>query len=207
MNKKGIVLFDIDRTIFDSEKLGNKMNQKIKILLGGVSDDILLSVKKKYMDSLKFDREYSPENYINVICSELNFKKPELLNDVYYGKENIYEDCVFPDAYTIFEELRPLYDLGIFSEGTKKFQNHKFASSGLKRYFDPELVFIFDNKSLPKSLNLIPNDSIIVDDKESVCEYLTKANIKAIWLNKKDDRISNNFQTIHNLLELKEKLM
>jgi FMN phosphatase YigB (HAD superfamily) len=207
MNKKGIVLFDIDRTIFDSEKLVSKINQRMKKLLGDINEDLFLSIKKKYMDSLKFDREYNPENYINVICSELNFKNPELLEDIYYGKENIYEDCVFPDAYKIFEELKTPYKLGIFSEGTIRFQNHKFISSGLKKYFEPELVFIFDNKSLPESLNIIPKDSIIVDDKESVCEYLTKAEFRAVWLNKKDDRISNNFQTIDNLLELKEKLL
>lgn len=207
MNKKGIVLFDIDRTIFDSEKLVSKINQRMGKLLGDINEELFLSIKEKYMNSLKFDREYDPENYIDVICSELNFKKPELLKSIYYGTENIYEDCAFPDAYKIFEELKPSYKLGIFSEGTTRFQNHKFISSGLKKYFEPELVFIFDNKSLPESLNIIPKDPIIVDDKESVCEYLIKANIKAIWLNKKDDRISNNFQTIHNLLELKGKLM
>ena len=96
--------------------------------------------------------------------------------------------------------------MGIYSEGTAKFQNHKFRSLGLDRYFDNDLIFIVDAKDTKEVLNKIPKDAIIVDDKETICGFLTKNDIRAIWLNRKDNRKSDKFETIYSLFDLLDVL-
>jgi hypothetical protein len=76
----------------------------------------------------------------------------------------------------------------------------------LNEYFDKDLIFILDAKDNKEAVNKIPKGAIVVDDKERICEFLTEHRIKAIWLNKKDGRVSPNFQTIHNLVELPDYL-
>lgn len=203
MTSKGIILFDIDRTLFDTDKLNRETNKKIADLLD-VDEDVLFSVKKKYTDALESRRKFDPENYIKVLRKKFNYKTPKLLEDVYYGKENIYENCVYSEVYKVLDNLSAKYSLGIFSEGTKRYQNHKFISSGLKNYFEPDLIFIFDAKDEDKVLLKIPKEAVIVDDKESICTFLTKKGFKAIWLNKNDDKESPDFPTIHKLLGLRD---
>ena len=96
---------------------------------------------------------------------------------------HIYNVNVYKETLEVLEKLKDKYRLGIYSEGTKKFQNHKFKSLGLNKYFDKDLIFI-------------------VDDKETICEFLTKNEIRAIWLNRKDNRKSDKCETIYSLFEL-----
>lgn len=115
---------------------------------------------------------------------------------------HIYKENVFTETFEILEKLRNRFKFGIFSEGTTKFQNHKFKSMNLERYFDKNLIFIVDAKDTKEAINKIPKSAIIVDDKEHICGFLTKNKRKAIWLNKTDNRVNPNFETIHGLLDL-----
>lgn len=124
--------------------------------------------------------------------------------DVYYSTENEcwYKDSVFPETYEVFEKIKSKYRLGVYSEGTKRFQNYKFNSMGISDLLDKDLIFIFDHKTNPSAISKIPKEAIIIDDKESVCEYLADNGFTAIWLNKNDERQNPRFKTIHNLSEL-----
>ncbi|KKP39430.1 MAG: hypothetical protein UR29_C0007G0081 [Candidatus Woesebacteria bacterium GW2011_GWC2_33_12] len=115
---------------------------------------------------------------------------------------HIYNVNVYKETLEVLEKLKDKYRLGIYSEGTKKFQNHKFKSLGLNKYFDKDLIFIVDAKDTKEVLEKIPKDAIIVDDKETICEFLTKNEIRAIWLNRKDNRKSDKCETIYSLFEL-----
>lgn len=59
-----------------------------------------------------------------------------------------------------------------------------------------------DAKDTREVLKRIPKFAIIIDDKESICEYLNQNNIKTIWLNKTNGHVNLNFETIHSLLDL-----
>jgi FMN phosphatase YigB (HAD superfamily) len=199
--QKGIILFDIDRTIFDTDAMVKDIDE--------ATTKILKSSNLVSLRVLNKSRRFSPENYTKILCKKFKFESQEKLLEVFYSEkyEYIYKDNVFPETKVVLDGLKGDYQLGIFSEGTAKFQNNKFRSMGLNEYFDKDLIFIFDAKDTKEAIQKIPKDAIMVDDKERICEFLTKNGIKAVWLNKNDDRVSPNFPTVHNLLELPAKLM
>jgi FMN phosphatase YigB (HAD superfamily) len=206
MTKKGIILFDIDKTIFDTYKFKRITSEKIGLLLNKDVEEILSS-DEEYTNNLPHRIDFDPATFSVFLCKTFNFGKNKLIEDIYYSDKNCYEECVYPGVKQVLNELESNYELGIFSEGTKKFQNHKFRSLGLDDYFNEDLIFIRDAKNTPEVMKELPVEATIVDDKEHICEFLTKNGFKAIWLNKIDDRESANFPTIHNLLELPRMLV
>ncbi|HTK03218.1 MAG TPA: HAD family hydrolase [Alphaproteobacteria bacterium] len=200
MDKK-VLLFDIDRTIFDTDKLLELQYESFAKIIN--TPDIE-DFHKFWDNTLSGERHITSEERLNLICSEFKIQDFDLLSNVYYGNEYkyIYEESVFPQTKIVLNKLTEKFRLGIFSEGTEKYQNHKFKSLNLHDYFDKDLVFIFDAKDTQEALVKIPHGAIIVDDKERICQFLTENKIRAIWLNKNDDRNSSNFKTIHSLLEL-----
>lgn len=206
--QKGIILFDIDRTIFDTNKFSEALGIALWKVIKKVSLEEIQKAKHEFISSLNADREFDPEIFIKFLCDKFDFKNQKLLLDVFYGSENRhwFTDFIFPETFEIFKELEDEFRFGVYSEGTKEFQNYKFNSMKISNYLDKDLIFILGHKTNPEAVSKIPEGSIIVDDKESVCKYLTDNGIKAIWLNIKDDRVGLNFPTIHNLLELPNKL-
>ncbi len=209
MNSKGIILFDIDRTIFDTNKLSVLLESGISKVIKKASVEEVRDAKKEFVSSLSADREFDPENLITFLCQKFDFYDRGSLMDVYYSTENKfwYKDLVFPEVYEIIKKLKSKYRLGVYSEGTKRFQNYKFNSMGISNLLDKDLIYIFEHKTNPESIFKIPKEAIIIDDKESVCEYLADNGFKPIWLNNKDDGDSNKFTTIHSLTELPKLLL
>jgi FMN phosphatase YigB (HAD superfamily) len=201
MNKKRIILFDIDKTIYNTDHQAEDFDKLISDVLGR-SDVVSLKDSND-------DRQFSPEVYTKRLCDKYNFENQDKLLEVFYGDKykHIYRDNVFPETRIVLDKLKCDYQLGIYSEATHKFQTHKFKSTGLEKYFEKDLVFILDAKDTEGAIKNIPEGAMVVDNNERICEFLTEHGIKAIWLNKKDDRVSLNFQTIHNLLELPSELM
>jgi FMN phosphatase YigB (HAD superfamily) len=209
MIQKGIVLFDIDRTIFDTDGMIIDLDEALLAILGYPNTESFKKVEEDYIEILMHDRYFIPEDYVKMLCVKFNFSDQKKLLDVFYDDKykHVYKDNVFPETIKVISILKNKFDFGIFSEGTSKFQNNKFRSMDLNKYFDKDLIFIVDVKDTREVIKRIPKSAIVIDDKEKICKFLTSNGIRAIWLNKKDDRISDKFQTIHNLLELPDKLM
>ncbi len=204
MKSKGILLFDIDRTILDTTKLSSYFESGLKEVFKNSSLEEIKAAKNDYTFSLSDKIEFDPENFATFLCKSLDFNDKNKILEIYYGQKfrNWYKNSVFNETYEVIEKLKDKYRLGIYSEGTKRFQNYKFDSMGISDLLDKNLIFIFDHKTNPKSISKIPKEAIVVDDKESVCEYLVGNKFKVIWLNKLDIRKSTKFKTIHSLLEL-----
>lgn len=204
MSDKGILLFDIDRTILDTTRLSGLFESGLEKVIKNVSSEEVKKAKNDYSSSLSDKIEFDPDNLAEFLCKKFHSDDKDKILELYYGPENKnwYKDSVFPESYQVFEKLKNKYRLGVYSEGTKRFQNYKFNSMGISDLLDKNLIFIFDHKTNSEALSKIPKEAIIVDDKESVCEYLTDNGFRAIWLNKKDDRKSDKFKTIHQLIEL-----
>lgn len=207
--KKGIILFDIDRTIFDTNRLSETLGLELQRVIKNVSLEDIQEAKNEFILSLSADREFDPEKFTKFLCNRFDFLDQNLLLDVFYNPANRhwYHDFIFQETFIVFEKLRNRFRIGIYSEGTRRFQNYKFDSMEILKYLDRDLIFILDHKTNPDALKKIPKGSIVVDDKESVCEFLAENGIEVIWLNKKDDGKNANFPTIHNLLELCSRLM
>lgn len=204
---KQILLFDIDKTIWDSDKVIGFVRNKISIV-SKISPEELSKVREKYIESLPNSIYFNPDDYIDLICKTFNFNNKKLLTDIYYGDKNkhIYSDCVYPGVFEVIEKLKDKFTFGIYSEGIDKFQNHKFKSMGISEYFDPDLIFIVPSKDTPEVVSKLPKGAIVVDDKERICEFLTNNGLMAIWLNRLDGRKSKRFKTIHSLLSLPQVL-
>lgn len=209
MDKKGVVLFDIDRTIFDTNGLSRLLESGLSKAIKKASVEEIKDAKSEFATSLSADREFDPENLVTFLCNKFNFEDRDSLLDVYYSLKNKYwyKDLVVPEIYKVIEALKGKYRLGVYSEGTKRFQNYKFNSMGISDLLDKNLIYIFDHKTNADAISKIPKGAIIIDDKESVCEYLTDNGFVAIWLNIKDKRINPKFKTIHNLSELPKLLL
>jgi phosphoglycolate phosphatase-like HAD superfamily hydrolase len=204
MTRKGIILFDIDRTIFDTDAFSKALELELWKVTKNASVEDIQEAKREFISSLIADREFDPEKFIEFLCGRFDLKNQSKLLSVFYNPKDKrwYSNFVFPETFEVFTKLRNNFRLGIYSEGTKKFQNYKFKSMKISNYLDKDLVLILDHKTNSKALAIIPPDSIIVDDKRSVCEYLSKNGIKVVWLNRKRDPINDQLQTIYSLLEL-----
>lgn len=200
--EKQIVLFDIDKTIFDTNKLKTELQSKMLEIIKPTNLQILNDLLASYTKTLKNSSEFEPEDYIRFVAENLKLKNHKNLLDVFYGKENIYKDCLFPGVRLVFNKLKDRYKLGIFSEGTLKFQNHKFKSLEINKYLDKNLIYIFKEKTNKEALVKIPKHCVVVDDKKSVVEFLTKNNIRAIWLNRISSNVHGKFETVFSLKDV-----
>lgn len=201
---KKIILFDIDRTLLDTDKTSVLHNECIAKILKTDDLEKIKSVKSNYKSTLSNEREYKAEEYLKILVKEFNSEKLEDLLDVYYGEKYkyTYKDAVYPEAVSVLEKLKSNYRLGIYSEGANGFQDNKFESMGISEYFEKDLTFILEAKDTVEAIKKIPNGAVVVDDKERICEFLNDNGIEVLWLNRKDDRKSDNFETIYSLLEL-----
>lgn len=202
--KKGIILFDIDKTIFNTESMSKEIDRKIIELLHHPDHKLILEAKSQYKNTLTNERYFVPEDYIKILCKKINFNNKKSLEDIFYAKKYayIYKENVYEETFEIIDKLKNSYQLGIFSEGTSRFQNNKFYSMNLDKFFNKDLIFIVNEKDTKEAIDKIPKNAIVVDDKETICQFLTDNGIRAIWLNRKDNRKSDSFKTIHSLLEL-----
>lgn len=201
--KKGTILFDIDRTILDTAKMIKMFDDLLLNILNNPNYDDFKKAEADYFKTLTNERYFNVPDYAQFMSSKFRKGVTKSIVNVFYSDEHkhIYKDCVFDESSEVLDTLSD-WNLGIYSEGTSKFQNNKFNSLGLLKYFDKNLVFIVDEKSTLEVIGKIPKGSIVIDDKETVCQFLTNNGVRAIWINRKDNRKSNNFETIHSLLEL-----
>lgn len=197
--KNKIILFDIDRTIFDTEGHRKELFLRISKLVG-VSLQKVYNYLDIYFSSLKNEREYCSEDFARTLT--VNKDLQDKILSYHYGilSQVLCAKYVYDEVHEMFNILSNNFRLGIYSEGECKLQKSKIQ--GLNRYFDKDLIFIVDAKDNNETLEKLPKEAIIIDDKEIICEFLTKNGFRAIWLNRKDDRKSERFKTIHSLLEL-----
>lgn len=202
--QKGIILFDIDRTLLDTDKSLEDHDNEILKVLGSENKNKLQNIRKQYIKSLKNSREYDAEELLSKICRKFNFDNLQKLVDVYLKKENwfIYKNAIYPDVKITLAKLLGDCRLGVFSEALPKFQINKFHAMDLDKYFDPELILILPAKDNLEAIQKIPKGAIVVDDKLTICEFLNKNGVKVVWLNRKDSSVNPDFSTIHSLVEL-----
>jgi len=204
MDKKKIILFDIDKTLLDTNRASEVHQKMVLDILGNPDFDLYQKIREEYRSSLKNEREYNPKEFYKRLCTAFNFGDINSLLDIHYSKKNwyVYKNAVFGDVIKTLESLKNKFRLGIYSEALFEFQINKFNAMGISVFFDKDLIFIFDAKDEEKALEKIPKEAIVVDDKERICEFLTDHAFKAIWINRKDERKSEKFETIHSLLEI-----
>jgi len=215
MDKKKLILFDIDYTLYDASayksKMFNSMAEKLRyydkalFILG--AQDVYSQMREKG----PIDLDLFADGLINKFSLRV---QPQFLIDCMFG-----EDVLSVSLYKEAHEVIPLihkkedYILGVFSAGVTLHQHAKIEK--LKEFFNWEYVHVFPiNKKLhlPKVLKKYTDYEIyIVDDLLDVLSTAKNLNPKVttIWskrgLHKNDIDLLSTFTpdyTIENLREL-----
>jgi len=201
--EKPIILFDIDRTIIDTDKLSGLLNGAIAKFLE-ISTDEARELYKKFIQKISLDdsTDYDPWSWLNFLSDMFPKVSKEELEAVFFNQAN-FEASVFPEVINSIDNLKKTYRIGIFSQGVIPWQEKKLELAGLTPLFEKELTFIFRRKVAPASLEKLPVGSIVIDDREIFIEGLMVAKrFRPIWINRNSDEKYGDVETIHSLEEL-----
>jgi len=201
-SKQNIILFDIDRTLLNTDRFVQKIKQLI-VNKSQLSDVVVDKKFEKYKNSLASVFYFDFIDLLGTLNLERNIKS-EIIKD--------YEEN--PEIYPSYSDVKPTLKylkqkgvrMGIFSEGTPGFQKNKLNNLNLKKYIDENLVFIAQSKRLDDFIAKIPRGSYIVDDNPEIINHLIKyKHIKPIYLNRNSDKKCNFvFSGIVNIGSLDE---
>lgn len=195
------ILFDIDKTIFDSHKYRIYRDEGLSSMLG-ISVMELAACGKAYQDQLLHRRLYDPHGHAQWIATYFGVNEDIVFNAV-YGQPDCFQKAVYDDVFPTLHQLhRQEVGIGIFSEGNMFHQRQKLEKTGIAHLVDPAIVYIFDDKTTPEHLQSVPRDCTVVDDKLSIIALLVHDGREAIWLNRTGSEMSTISPTIFSLQQL-----
>ncbi|MFA6005794.1 MAG: HAD hydrolase-like protein [Patescibacteria group bacterium] len=201
MNIKPLILFDLDWTLINVSKL----KQALYVLLAAVCKTEASKIEKEfeqYISTLVSRTDFSVEELTEHLTRKYQVPQSAILTAI-TGTKQIYSSSLYPEVAATVEKLSSKYTLGIFSEGTSLWQKTKVTLSELLPFLNKDRIYIFRRKCDSVSLQQIPDNAFVVDDKIAVCETLqSKTALTPIWLNRKSEESSSTIKTIHNLSEL-----
>jgi len=166
MPKKKIILFDIDYTLFDTDKYRKRTYPQLMKLLE--QED----VPEYHQKVGKVEKELIQKGYESVAfartLADALLIKPERnkLKKIFYNK-GLYKNCLYTEVISVLSKLYKKNDfiLGIISKGEITFQNRKIES--IRNFFLESSIHISLNKTeeFKKIQNLYDNfDISIIDD-------------------------------------------
>jgi FMN phosphatase YigB (HAD superfamily) len=198
------ILFDIDYTLLDTKISKENCRSRLSKFLNTNIEDFLI-VEKGYVRKDTGFTEFNPEEYLKYISEKYAVRVRDL-SKVFFDDEN-FRNTSYPEVAVTLETLSNDYKLGIFSEGLKDFQLLKLHKSGILRYFDQSVTFIFQRKLTQESLDFLPKGCFVIDDNSFVIDALYQlGSFKPVWLNRKTKDKHPNCETVSDLTSLKEVL-
>lgn len=170
---KPLILFDIDQTMFDTPRVIRKHVVSLA-RLAGTSVEKAQEVLSKYRNSLNSQVEFTPQNYFQHAAAQLNLSADAVAQNFYNSDDN-FQSALYPEVRETLSVLqKEAYPLGVYSEGNLAFQETKLKSTGIFDFFLPEHRHILPYKREPKLLESLPENTIIIDDKPVIVEFLTQ---------------------------------
>lgn len=200
---KNTILFDIDRTIFDTKKFKEHTIAHYEKLLDPKKANIS-GLIKEYDATLPSRDYYHPNDLASYIAKRLGHDEKGL-QEKFWDATHIFENSLFEDTIHVLENLSKTHRLGIFSQGIEDYQLAKLLHGKIHHHFEKEIIFISRNKAHPDFLSKIPKGVMIVDDKPEMIEKIS-INHKPIWINRESKERHPIHPTIHNLNELAKVL-
>lgn len=195
-----LILFDLDHTLFNTNRFIDSVRTKIANFTQK-NEQTLKQLESKYQQlfpKLPFD----PLHYSEFLSRELKISSSELFSQFTVYKD-LYSKSVFGETIPALKLCKKKGStLGIFSEGNIGFQKMKINYSGLVSYLNKNYIYVFENKLIPPSIDSLPPNIIIVDDKLEVIDQLAEHGIKSIWVNRNSEQKHKMAQTIFSLSEL-----
>lgn len=199
-----VILFDIDKTIFNTPSL---FDDKVRPLLAEKYD---LSLEESYRligdykASLSRNSDFDPNELIQFISQHIPGSTTKEIETLFYTPES-FRQSVFPETKKVLSSLQGKYTLGIFSEAVESWQERKLDLAELTPFFDQELIFIFRRKETIEAMSKLPAGAWVIDDKPEAIEALLEfKKLKPIWINRKQEHmpIAEVVPTIRSLTEV-----
>ena len=188
MNKKPIVLFDIDYTLFDMGKFRTKMfGEIIKKLKHERISNLEKVLNSVYLLYRKESGTFDPKSFIKYLVKKLMVKvKPEILEKAITQK-NIFLGHLYEETKEVLKRLSKNKSLkiGIFSGGEVNFQKNKIKE--VEEYLHKEHmhIFTFKHRQLSSIVEKYRSQNLyLIDDYLEILHAAKKSNenIFTIWV-------------------------
>lgn len=139
---KHLILFDIDYTLFDTDKFRDLTYPKLMQLLEQEDTPEYHTKVKEVEKSLIKKAGYEPVAFAKELMEVLRIQpKHEEIEKLFYN-EKLYKECLYPEVHEVLLSLSKNPDilLGIVSQGTVSFQERKIAS--IRHFFKEQFIYI-----------------------------------------------------------------
>ncbi len=194
----GVILFDIDGTLFDSKKFGELIRAEFMQILG-VTEEELIRANADYYSRLETTADFNPHDISSHLAQAFGGSQEDL-ERVFWENESIYKDAVYEDVLDSLKKASKENILGVFSQGNPQLQERKLVAGGIRKYFEGE-IFIHSRKLTDEAVALLPRDATLVDNDHAIIEAM-KSFVKPIWINRNTQDSDSEITTIHSLSEL-----
>lgn len=188
MNKKPIILFDIDYTLFDMEKFRIKMlGEIVKKIKHEAFNNLDNALNNAYFFYRKESGTFDPKSFISYLIKKLKVKvEPEILEKA-ITKKSIFLGHLYEETKEVLERLskNKLLKIGIFSGGEINFQKNKIRE--IEEYLHKEHmhIFTFKNKQLSSIVEKYKRHRLyLIDDFLEILHDAKKSNknIFTVWV-------------------------
>lgn len=113
------LLFDIDGTLFDSNKfladIKNSFSRILKTPHEKISDTIV-----NYYTTISDDTKFTPEGFVDFFAKTYNASKDSLWEN-FWNDKSLYLDSIYPDTVKGLNFAFKHFSLGTFSQGISGF--------------------------------------------------------------------------------------
>ncbi|MDH5533070.1 MAG: HAD family hydrolase [Candidatus Pacebacteria bacterium] len=199
--EKQIILFDIDKTLFDVDTFFNKNLWPAVEKDLGISRAKLDKVSEVYKESISKGTEFDPKGWLKEAKKQLG-ERAKGIEELFYNPD-FFTSSLFPEVIPTLNNLRDDFILGVYSEGVDEWQRKKLELGGINNYFDQQYVSISSNKVSEMVLGWIPQKAVIIDDREDFILELAKLDkVYPIWINRTAKEALPNTMMITSLTQL-----
>ncbi len=164
-----IIIFDLDRTIFDTEMFKKDIADILNIPIGRYNEDC----KKYFTDK---EKVYSPRELLRILKSE---KRISSIKKYREKIDNLLEDAekyLFPESLEALKKFKKREDkLILISVGHKLWQRKKINRLKIKKYFNRIIIL---EKEKYKNLDFLKKENekiLIINDNAGETIDMKKA--------------------------------
>lgn len=134
-----------------------------------------------------------------------------LFDTLAFKKSNLQNFVLYEEVKHVLDELSPIAELGIFSEGDVLLQTKKLEETGIYSAFIKEQIHIFVRKieGIKQVFGSRKKDQVyLIDDKAEILSEVKKAvpTVRTIWIRRGiyKDILIPGFQPDHTITTLHE---
>lgn len=181
-----VVIFDIDHTLFDTDKYLDTMFKSLQEILPDMSAENVVSVAKEAYIKMREVDVFHPRRFAEMLQQHLQRyidmqKVIAILED-----PNLLASCIYEDVHEVLQKLsEEEITLGIFSTGDKQLQRVKIQS--IQNFFREKDIHIFTLKDVEvhQLLAMYEDKNVYaIDDHVRVLAEFAKQDIPSttIWI-------------------------